>query len=99
MWKNKGWERITAAEAAKLHPIGGVSANSGLFMCELCGQYVSLTNGSCRDRYFKHSRSEKNKDCPERVLGTHASMTYDFSKILQEKILNLSWDLFQFHIT
>lgn len=99
MWKNKGWERITAAEAAKLHPIGGVSANSGLFMCELCGQYVSLTNGSCRDRYFKHSRSEKNKDCPERVLGTHASMTYDFSDHeLPMRIKNITRKNFEFEL-
>ena len=46
MWSDNGWERITAEQAAKRHPGGTVSAHSGLFMCELCGQYVSLTDRS-----------------------------------------------------
>mgnify|MGYP000208243886 CR=1 FL=1 len=46
MWQNNGWKNITADEAARLHPGGGVSAHSGLFMCELCGQYVLLTDGN-----------------------------------------------------
>lgn len=45
-------------------------------MCELCGQYVSLTNGSIRERYFKHSRSEKNKYCPERTFASGETITY-----------------------
>ena len=43
MWSEHGWTRVTAEEAGKLHPGGTVSALSGLFMCELCGQYVTLT--------------------------------------------------------
>lgn len=42
MWSDNGWKRVTAEEAARLHPGGTVSARSGLFMCELCGQYVYL---------------------------------------------------------
>lgn len=45
MWSDHGWKRITAEQAARLHPGGTVSARSGLFMCELCGQYVTLTDG------------------------------------------------------
>lgn len=37
MWSDHGWKRITAEQAARLHPGGTVSARSGLFMCELCG--------------------------------------------------------------
>ena len=33
MWSDNGWKRITAEQAAKLHPGGTVSAHSGLFMC------------------------------------------------------------------
>ena len=29
MWTDKGWKRISAVEAAKLHPGGTVSARSG----------------------------------------------------------------------
>ena len=48
MWSDNGWKRITAEQAARLHPGGTVSAHSGLFMCELCGQYVILTDGDIR---------------------------------------------------
>ena len=60
MWSNKGWKRITASEAAKLQPGGTVSAHSGLFMCELCGQYVILVEGNRQVRHFRHSSSEMN---------------------------------------
>ena len=73
MWSDNGWKRITAEEASRLHPGGTVSACSGLFMCELCGQYVILTDGGLKVRYFKHSANEKNKDCPERTFGADYS--------------------------
>ena len=57
MWSDHGWKRITAEQAARLHPGGTVSARSGLFMCELCGQYVTLTDGDINVRYFKHIQS------------------------------------------
>ena len=76
MWSDNGWKRITAEQAAKLHPGGTVSAHSGLFMCELCGQYVILTDGDIRIRYFKHSAYEKSKDCPERTFGAGYSISY-----------------------
>lgn len=50
MWSDHGWKRITAEQAARLHPGGTVSARSGLFMCELCGQYVTLTDGDIKER-------------------------------------------------
>lgn len=70
MWSNQSWKRITAHEASKMFPYGA-SAHSGLFMCELCGQYVSLTNGSVQSRHFRHSAREQNKDCEDRsdILG------------------------------
>lgn len=76
MWTEHGWKRVTADEVSHLHPGGTVSARSGIFMCELCGQYVTLTNGSIRDRYFKHSQYEKNKDCPERTFAPWAPITF-----------------------
>ena len=53
MWSDNGWKRITAEQAARLHPGGTVSAHSGLFMCELCGQYVILTDGDIRYRRIR----------------------------------------------
>ena len=45
VWSSKGWTHITPEEVARSHPGGSVSARSGLFMCELCGQYVRFVDG------------------------------------------------------
>ncbi len=83
MWTEDGWKRITIKEASELHPSGTVSAHSGLFMCGLCGQHVLLTNESDRKkRHFRHSSSEKDKNCSERTQGSvysekHISKKHD----------------------
>lgn len=99
IWSDHGWKRITAEQAAKLHPGGTVSAHSGLFMCELCGQHVILTDGDIRVRYFKHSAYEKSKDCPERTFGAG----YPISYVSQEhdlpiRITNISSSSFSFEV-
>lgn len=66
MWTDRGWKRITAQVASKLHPGGGVSARSGIFICELCGQYVTLTNSNVYVAHFRHSSAAQEKDCRER---------------------------------
>ena len=45
VWSKNGWKRITPEEVAREHSRGGVSARSGIFMCSLCGQYVTFFNG------------------------------------------------------
>ena len=69
MWQENHWVRITASEAARIHPGGTVSARSGLFMCELCGQFVTLTDAGAMVRHFRHSSKEAVKDCPERTFA------------------------------
>ena len=76
MWSDNSWKPIAAEKAAILHPGGTVSAHSGLFMCELCGQYVIFTYGNSNRRHFKHSSDEKSKDCPERTSGAGYSISY-----------------------
>ena len=76
MWSEHGWTRVTAEEAGKLHPGGTVSALSGLFMCELCGQYVTLTDGGEKVRHFRHSAHEASKSCPERTFGPLYTPSY-----------------------
>lgn len=99
MWQNNGWKNITAEEAARLHPGGGVSAHSGLFMCELCGQYVLLTDGNYQIRHFRHSSAEKSKDCPERTTGAYVPMKYGISDHeLPFRIRNVTKDNFEFEI-
>lgn len=82
MWSDNGWKRITAEQAARLHPGGTVSAHSGLFMCELCGQYVILTDGDIRIRYFKHSAYEKAKI----VLNVHSELAIQSLTVLRNTI-------------
>lgn len=69
VWSSTGWKRITVEEVLGEKPYGGISARSGLLMCELCGQYVTLANGPKIQPYFKHSRSEDDKSCEERTFG------------------------------
>lgn len=99
MWSDNGWKRITAKQAARLHPGGTVSAHSGLFMCELCGQYVILTDGDIRTRYFKHSASEKSKDCPERTFAAGYPISYSVQEHdLPIRITGISATSFRFEV-
>ena len=76
MWSEHGWKRVSAEQATRHGASGTVSARSGLFMCELCGQYVTLAWGTIRDPYFKHSSEELSKDCEERTFSASAPTTF-----------------------
>lgn len=96
MWREKGWKRVTAEEAARIHPGGTVSAKSGLFMCEICGQYVVFTNGKEQSRHFRHSSSEKVKECPERVFGAYGYAPEEHE--LPIRIVNITNRSFSFEM-
>ena len=99
MWSENGWKRVTAEQAAKLHQGGTVSAHSGLFMCELCGQYVTLTAGTKKTRHFRHSSYEKSKNCPERVFGADYSTSHNPQKHdLPIRITCVSSSSFRFEV-
>lgn len=99
MWSDHGWKRITAEQAARLHPGGTISARSGLFMCELCGQYVTLTDGDINVRYFKHSAYEKSKDCPERTFGSGYTPSYSSQEHdLPIRITSISSSSYRFEL-
>ncbi|MBQ6817138.1 MAG: hypothetical protein IJO27_01760 [Bacilli bacterium] len=96
----KGWKRITINEAVK-KTYGTVSARSGLFMCELCGQFVSLTYGDIRTPYFKHSKEEHNKDCEDRTFsngGYYSHFRFDLEKKGLPVRLNLNGNKISFEI-
>lgn len=97
MWSGHGWKRVTASDAAKKFPYG-TSAHSGLFMCDICGQYVTLTMGGIRDPYFKHSSEEKSKDCPERTFGSYTDTFNAQVHELPIKIRIKSRDRFELEI-
>lgn len=99
MWSDNGWKRVTAEEAARLHPGGSVSACSGLFMCELCGQYVTFTDGMVQARHFRHSANEQSKNCPERKFGSGYSYNYGSQEHdLPIRIINVSSTSFCFEV-
>ncbi len=99
MWSDNSWKHISAEEAARLHAGGTVSARSGLFMCDLCGQYVILTDGDIRVRYFKHSANEESKDCPERTFGAGYSISYKAEEHdLPIRITGVSSPSFRFEV-
>ena len=62
------WVR-TDAEETDRHYRYSVSADSKLFRCYSCFQYVTFVKGSeYRVSHFRHSSSEANKDCEDRSL-------------------------------
>ena len=61
VWSKNGWKRITPEEVAREHSRGGVSARSGIFMCSLCGQYVTFFNGRVQAPHFRHSSAEADQ--------------------------------------
>jgi len=72
MWTDKGFQPTTPYQAAQIHPYGA-SSKSGLFVCRLCGQYVSFIQNSYYTYFFKHSRGDEDKSCPERSFGSSGS--------------------------
>ena len=68
MWTDHGWQRVTTEIAAERGRGRTISAESGLLKCELCGQNVTFVCGHIYRPFFKHSRGEYDKNCPERTF-------------------------------
>lgn len=77
IWSEYGWKPITAAEARRDHPGGTVQARSGLFKCDICGQYVGFSDGQIRGRYFYHNSSEQDKYCEDRSFSGASIAVFD----------------------
>ena len=77
-WTEHGWRLITDDEVALKHPGGTVHAESGLFMCRLCGQNVIFTGGTKQKRHFRHSSAEQDKNCKDRTKYSD-SESFSFS--------------------
>ncbi len=99
VWSSKGWTHITPEEVARSHPGGSVSARSGLFMCELCGQYVRFVDGDIQTPHFRHSAYEESKNCPERTFGPEGNYTYVAGEHeLPIRIVNITSTGFSFEL-
>lgn len=71
-WSPEGWKKTTEEEAAKNYP-RGTSAHGGLFKCELCNQNVIFVNAGVQRPHFRHSKSEQDKKCEERIQPNFAA--------------------------
>ena len=78
--EKKRWVHVSVDEAVKMYPYQTVSADAGLFMCDLCKQYVTLTNGRKYRRYFRHSSGDSDKTCIERSSGQSVFVYMDPEK-------------------
>ena len=90
MWTSEGWKSVTIEEAVRLFPYATVSANSHIFMCRLCKNYVTLTAPGVYARCFKHSRGDIDKDCDERTdsFSISHSEIHEFIPPIRIKIEN-----------
>ncbi len=61
------WVRTDAEKTDRNHRIS-VPADSHIFRCYSCFQYVAFVKGNVYRPYFKHSASETSKDCEDRSL-------------------------------
>lgn len=86
MLSKHGWKRVTVEEAVRLFG-ETVSARSGVFMCELCGQSVTLAYGTINEPHFRHSAKEANKDCSERSFNPYFSSSgYSFFHPIEHEL-------------
>lgn len=77
-----GYRPVTEAEADQKYP-ATVSADSGIFICEICSQPVTFTAGKVKVRHFRHSSKAENKDCEERTVQYgNALPIYGFQQAL-----------------
>ena len=73
MWLPEGWKKITAEEVAKNCPcLERTSSRVGLFKCEICNQDVNFVNAGIQRPHFRHSRSEQDKECKDRIQPNFA---------------------------
>ena len=84
VWKDGGWKKTTPKDFSNK-----INVNSRMLMCELCGQYVTLSMGEKQVPHFRHSRGEKTKLCEERSKASDENFRWLESKILPPQELPL----------
>ena len=77
VWKDGGWKKATPKDFSNK-----INVNSRMLMCELCGQYVTLSIGKKQVPHFRHSRGEETKLCEERSKASCDNFRWLESRIL-----------------
>lgn len=80
MWTEHGWKRVFAEDIYKIYG-GKISSKSCMFVCDICGQNVSLAKGDIRKPYFKHSRGEHDKKCSERTSNYTKNNSFQLNEL------------------
>lgn len=83
-WKDGGWKKVEPTDFPNR-----ISSKSRMLMCELCGQYVSLSRGEKQIPHFRHSRGEESKLCEERSNANCENFRWLESKTLPPQDLPL----------
>ena len=84
VWKDGGWKKAEPKDFSYK-----INVNSRMLMCELCGQYVTLSMGEKQVPHFRHSRGEETKLCEERSKSRCENFRWLESKILPPQELPL----------
>ena len=63
------WKHVTADQIDSDY---AVSHRSGIFMCWLCRKNVDFIPGGIYSPYFRHSKYDDDKNCPERTFSSSA---------------------------
>lgn len=80
---------ILAEQAKRDYPQVKPSVANKNYICMLCHQYVTLVSSKNVTAHFKHSRGERDKNCPER---SHAQQETDnFQKGLHAPRIRIAW--------
>lgn len=79
-WENRDWHHISAMEAAKKSNGHPIKASEQKLLCDLCSHFISLCVGKKISPYFKHSRGDFYKYCPERTVLKYKSSPFSIPK-------------------
>ena len=99
VWDNgtkKGWRHIECKDACDRFP-RTVSAEERIFLCELCGQYVTLTNGKIQERHFRH-QPDVSAYCPEKDEGYVYPHVFSYKDISLPIRLKIEGNFFRLQI-
>ena len=80
------WRRITAGEARVLYE-GTIEADSRVFKCAKCDQFVTFVYGDIQVCHFRHSRAEEDKSCEDR-RDPDSTVTEYFKKEKKKTLSN-----------
>lgn len=82
-----GWVHVTAEELRARGVHYHISADSKMFLCDLCNEYALLTKDGANRSHFRHPQSMEH-ECPEKLIASGTRhYQFAFNNILPIKIV------------